>query len=46
MQFPDKWKCKLKPLLDAQIIMARRFYKELGETEEERQKIIKIRQGV
>ena len=25
---PDKWKTKLKPFLDAQIIIARRFRKE------------------
>jgi len=36
---PDKWKSKLKPFLDAQIIMARRFYKNLAKTEEGREKI-------
>lgn len=28
---PDTWKAKLKPFLDAQIIIARRFYKNLEE---------------
>ena len=36
---PNKWKAKLKPFLDAQIIMARRFYKKLAETQEGRDKI-------
>ena len=36
---PDKWKAKLKPFLDAQIIMARRFYKKLMETPEGREKV-------
>ena len=26
---PDKWKARVKPLIDAQIIMARGFYKRL-----------------
>ena len=30
---PDKWKAKVKPLIDAQIIMSRRFYKRLMESE-------------
>lgn len=36
---PDKWKAKVKPLIDAQIIMSRRFYKRLMETEEGREKV-------
>ena len=36
---PDKWKKKLKPFLDSQIIIARRFYKKLAETEAGRKKI-------
>lgn len=39
---PDKWKSKLKPFLDAQIIMARRVYKKLAETPEGREKIKKL----
>ena len=39
---PD-WKQKLKPFLDAQIIMARRFYKKLAETPEGRVKLEKIK---
>ncbi len=36
---PNDWKAKLKPFLDAQIIIARRFYKKLAETKEGREKI-------
>ena len=39
----DDWKSKLKPFLDAQIIMARRFYKKLGETEDGRKKILELK---
>lgn len=38
-EHPEEWKKKLKPFLDAQIIMARRFYKKLAETEEGKEKI-------
>ncbi len=31
---PGKWKEKVKPFLDAQIEIARRFYKKLNSTEE------------
>jgi len=41
---PDKWKAKLKPFLDGQIIMARRFYKELAKTPEGREKIRGLRE--
>lgn len=37
------WKLKLKPFLDAQIIMARRAYSKLAETESGRKKIIELR---
>jgi len=40
---PKKWKKKLKPFLDAQIIIARRFYSKLAETEEGRKKIEQLR---
>jgi hypothetical protein len=40
----DDWKIKLKPFLDAQIIMARRFYGELGKTEEGKKKIFELRE--
>ena len=40
---PSKWKAQLKPFLDAQIIMARRFYKKLAETQEGKEKIIELR---
>ena len=36
---PHEWKKQLKPFLDSQILMARRFYKNLSETEEGRKKI-------
>jgi len=36
---PSEWKKKLKPFLDGQIIMARRFYKKLSESAEGREKI-------
>jgi hypothetical protein len=39
----DDWKMKLKPFLDSQIIMAQRFYKKLGETEEGMKKIAELR---
>ena len=38
---PD-WKIKLKPFLDSQIIIARRFYKKLAETEKGREKILEL----
>lgn len=40
---PLEWKKKLKPFLDAQIIMSRRFYKKLAETPEGREKINRLR---
>jgi hypothetical protein len=39
---PD-WKKKLKPFLDSQIIISRRIYKKLAETEEGRKKIKLLR---
>ena len=39
---PD-WKKKLKPFLDSQIIISRRIYKKLAETEEGREKIKLLR---
>ena len=43
---PLEWKKKLKPFLDAQIIISRRFYKKLAETEEGRKKIKMLRKNV
>ena len=40
---PSWWKEKLKPFLDAQIIMSRRFYSKLAETKEGRKKIELLR---
>lgn len=37
------WKIKLKPFLDAQLIIASRVYKKLAETKEGRKKIIELR---
>ena len=39
----DDWKARLKPFLDAQIIMAQRFYKKLAETEDGRKKILELK---
>jgi len=39
----DDWKIKLKPFLDAQIIMSRRFLTSLAETEDGRKKILELR---
>ena len=39
----DDWKIKLKPFLDSQIIMARRFFENLGKTEEGRERILELR---
>ena len=36
---PKEWKSRLKPFLDSQIIISRRFYKRLAETEEGRVKL-------
>ncbi|MDP1695992.1 MAG: hypothetical protein Q8L29_03700 [archaeon] len=41
----NDWKEKLKPFLDGQIIMARRFYAKLMETEEGRKKFELIRKN-
>ncbi len=40
---PDKWKSKFKDFVNAQIIMARRFYSKLAETEEGKEKIRLLR---
>jgi len=36
---PKQWKAKVKPFIDNQIIIARRFYQKLGETAEGKEKI-------
>jgi len=36
---PGEWKKHLKPFLDAQIVMARRFYKKLAESDGGMEKI-------
>ncbi|MCR4313394.1 MAG: hypothetical protein NUV58_04035 [Candidatus Roizmanbacteria bacterium] len=41
---PTEWKKHMKPFIDAQILMARRFYKELSKTNEGREKIKKLRE--
>lgn len=40
---PLKWKKELKPFLDAQLIMSKRFYSKLAQTEEGRKKIAMLR---
>jgi len=42
-EHPDKWKSEVKPFIDGQIIMARRFYKKLSESEGGTQKILELR---
>jgi hypothetical protein len=39
---PDRWKSKIKPFIDSQIIMSRRFYERLAETPQGREKIKNI----
>jgi hypothetical protein len=41
---PGKWKIKLKDFLDSQIIMARRFYKKLLESDEGKDIIQRLKQ--
>lgn len=40
---PDKWKKKLKPFLDSQVLIARRFYNNLAKTQEGREKIFLLK---
>jgi hypothetical protein len=40
---PDEWKLKIKPFIDGQIIMARRFYEDLAKTEGGKEKIKRLR---
>ncbi len=39
----EDWKGKVKPFIDAQILMARRFYEKLGKTKKGRDKIKQLR---
>lgn len=39
---PNTWKEKLKPFLDSQIVMARRFYKNLANTPRGKEKILEL----
>lgn len=40
---PEKWKSKLKLFLDSQILIARRFYKNLAKSEDGKNKLLKLR---
>lgn len=40
---PLKWKAKLKPFLDSQIIIARRFYENLLKTKNGKEKLVRLR---
>ena len=40
---PDKWKSKVNALIDSQISMNKRFYKNLAKTPNGKQKIEKLR---
>ena len=42
-EHPNEWKKHMKLFIDSQIIMARRFYKNLSETSKGREKIKKLR---
>lgn len=44
-EHPEEWQQKLKKFIDAQIIIARRAYAKLAETEQGREKIRIIRQN-
>ena len=41
---PNQWKCKLKPFIDSQIMIARRFYKKLSESDEGKEIIQRLKQ--
>jgi len=41
---PDKWKFKLTPFLDSQIIMAKKFYAELLKTPNGKEKMRLLRE--
>ena len=40
---PDRWKSKVKPIIDSQIIKSRSFYKKLLKTEGGKEKLKKLR---
>lgn len=40
---PEEWKSKIKPFIDGQILMARRFYANLLETPDGLTKILELR---
>lgn len=40
---PLKWKSKVKPFIDSQIIISRRFYRNLAKTSNGKEKIKKLR---
>ncbi len=40
---PDKWKKKHKEFIDSQIIMSKRFYKNLAKTKKGREKIKELK---
>jgi len=40
---PKKWKAKVKPIIDGQFVMARRFYKNLMKTQKGKEKLMLIR---
>jgi len=42
---PQKWKSEVKPFMDDQIIIARRFYRKLSETEKGKEKIRMLLMG-
>lgn len=40
---PDKWKSKVKPIIDSQIIKSRSFYRKLIKTDGGKEKMKKLR---
>lgn len=40
---PNTWKAKVKPLIDGQIIISRRFYANLLKTKNGKEKLLKLR---
>jgi len=43
---PQKWKSELKPLIDSQIIIAERFYKNLESSKEGREILLRLKNSL
>ena len=42
-EHPNEWKLKVKPFMDSQILMARRFYEKILEMPDGKAKIMELR---